>query len=469
MTVVLQERFAPSRPLRLGIRRRAPKGARCVAAGGRAPAKRAASLDTGKHLATTVREWRHHNLSEQDVWRGKVALHRQLTSTYNSIWQEKERLYADSPTPEHFAERAKWEKRWMRTRECQTEWVGYYADCCRGLTAPVAVPIGCNDRLCPLCCHHRAARARKRVRSMFDRLTHPALITLTIPSLRSIRKHDFTLFRQRVRKFIKHHDGWIVGGVYSLECTFNRQQRTWHIHVHVLADLSAPLPAKTEMADVAGQRMYRFTIIKRRLEFDWLRLWRASWGKRCRSNAVENARAGEEYTFAEWMRLCRVNRLRDKKHGVWQVRDDLTPQQLQLCFEWNQENRMVVDVKPVTDREGAAFEVLKYITKSAAFSDLPEAVEPFHNAVKGARLIQTFGSWYGVKLDDAPPDANKPADWGEMHCSCGQDCWKRLGVFNRSDVEMEASGRWRLRRPVDWKSPGTVPRPTIRALDVRQE
>jgi hypothetical protein len=46
--------------------------------------------------------------------------------------------------------------------------------------------------------------------------------------------------------------------------------------------------------------------------------------------------------------------------------------------------------------------------------------------------------------------------------------WKRLGVFARRDVEMDEGGRWHLRRPHDWKSPGTVPRPTIRALDVRE-
>lgn len=465
---IMQERFAPSRPLRLGTRRRAPKGARCVAAGGRAPAKRAASLDTGKHLATTVREWSRQQLTEHDVYRSKIALHRQLTDTYHRIWQEKELRNAENPTPENFAARAKWEKRWMRTRECQTEWVGYYADCCRGFTAPVAVPIGCNDRLCPLCCRHRAARARKRIRTMFDRLSHPALITLTIPNLRTIRKHNFTLFRQRVRQFIKQHAGWIVGGVYSLECTYNRRDGTWHIHVHVLADLSAPLPPKSDLVDVASQRIYRFTAIKRRMEFDWLRLWRAGWGKRCRCDASAQRRAGDEYAFEEWMRQCHAHRLKDKKHGVWGPREDLTPQQLQLCFEWNQENRIVVDIKPVIDREGAALEVLKYITKSAAFSDLPEAVEPFQDAVKGARLIQTFGSWYGVKLDEAP-DANRLSDWGEMHCSCGLDAWKRLGVFSRKDVEMESSGRWRLRRPHDWKSPGTVPRPTIRALDVREE
>ena len=88
--------------------------------------------------------------------------------------------------------------------------------------------------------------------------------------------------------------------------------------------------------------------------------------------------------------------------------------------EWNRENRRVIDLRSVTDREGAVHEVLKYLTKVADFSDLPEAVEPFMNAVKGSRLIQTFGTWYGVNLDtDVEFDPEHFEDWGEMKCACG--------------------------------------------------
>src|SRR5580658_4886741 len=92
----------------------------------------------------------------------------------------------------------------------------------------------------------------------------------------------------------------------------------------------------------------------------------------------------------------------------------------ELRTVWNRERRRVIDLRPVTDRGGAAFEVLKYLTKVADFSDVPEAVEVFANAVKGARLIQTFGTWYGAKLDTSTDfDPEKFEDWGEMKCACG--------------------------------------------------
>jgi hypothetical protein len=417
----------------------------------------------------------HDTSTCRDVHREKAALHRQLLGSYHAIWQRyarEEDAASCAGEAEAAAEaqkaRAAWEKRWMRVNDCQTEWVGYYADCCKGFTAPMAVPIGCNDRLCPLCCHHRSERARKRIRTMFDRLTHPALITLTIPNVKTIRKHSYTLFRQRVRRFIAQHKGWIQGGVYSLETTYNRRDKSWHIHVHVLADLATSLPPKTEKAELAGRRVCKFTAIKMRLEFDWLRLWHpAKWGRKVRTDASAMKREGDAYEFNEWARLCHMMRRKEYRGGAWKERTDISAEQLQLCFEWNQQNRMVVDLKPVTDREGAAFEVLKYITKVAAFSDIPEAVEPFCNAVRGARLIQTFGTWYGVKLDE-PADAAHVHDWDGFTCTCGQNVWKRLGLFHRKDVEMQPGGRYQLRRPHDWKSSGTIARPTIRALDVRE-
>jgi hypothetical protein len=461
----MQERLPLSRPTRLGTRRRRPRqaDAQLSPRGGHERAKRAHSLDTEKYLATTdakvsVREWARTEATEYEKYREKLALHRQLSRSVYSIWQRYAREGNDKLA-------AKWEKQWLQLHDCQAEWIGYRADCCKGFTAPVAIPIGCNHRLCPLCCYRRAEKARKRVRTMFDRLTHPALITLTIPNKTSIRKHDYTLFRQRVRKFIAQHKSWIKGGVYSLETTYNRQQKTWHIHVHILADLCAPLPSKQEKLELAGQQVFAFTAIKQRIEFDWLRLWTGRrWGVRPRSDASRDAIAGDIYEFTEWVKLTRRMKTREWVGNGWRDLSGVTPEEMQIRKQWNAENRRVIDLKPVTDREGAAFEVLKYITKVAAFSDLPEAIEPFCDAVKGARLIQTFGSWYGVKLE---VDANEP-DWSELKCCCGINAWKRLGVFYRRDVEMDSTGRWRLRRPHDHNSPGTVPRPKIRALDTRE-
>ena len=463
--VAMQVRHAPSRPMRLGTRRRrAPKASVALPEAGASRRAAAPSLDTEKQLATTVHEWNVINQSEGEIRAEQVALHRQLNGTVHKIWQ-------GHAAAGNTAEALKWEKQWFRLHNCQTEWIGYRAECCQGFTQPVAVPIGCNHRLCPLCAWHRSRVARTRIKTMFDRLTHPVLITLTIPNKDTIHKHDYTLFRQRVRQFIAQHKEWIKGGVYSLETTYNRAEKTWHIHAHILADVTASLPSKQDKIDLAGQRVFAFTAIKLKLEFDWMRIWTKGWGKKSK-DADQMHLAGDTYIFEEWVKEGREMRVREwqgGRGGGYAPIAGLTSEEQAARTAWNAKNRRVLDVRPVLDRDGAAREVLKYITKVADFSDLPEAVEAFCNAVKGARLIQTFGSWYGVKLD-TPPDPEQPNDWSEMKCTCGLNIWERMpGVFSRDRVEMEATGRWLIKRPLDHRCRGNIARPTIRALDNLQE
>lgn len=461
----MQERAAPSRPSRLGTRRRKPhRSAQEPAAAGasRSAARRAPSLDTDKQIQTTVRDWMNAQETDASLYRRQIGLHTELLGTYHKLWQ-------DYQAKGNHEEAVKWERRWLRLYNCRNEWIGYRAECCKSQTQPIAVPIGCNDRLCPLCAWDRSRVARKRIKTLFDRLTHPALITLTVPNKTSIRKHDYTLFRQRVRSLLKQRAGWIKGGVYSMETTYNRAEKTWHIHAHILADLDAPLPSKADKVKLAGRNMYAFTAIKRRLEFDWLRLWTGKAGKPG-SDPERNRmrRAAVDDEFEKWLTACDENRIREWAPGGFRPIAGLSANEIRRRTEWNTNNRRVVDIRPVTDRERAAFEVLKYITKVADFGDLSEAVEPFANAVKGARLIQTFGTWYGVKLD-APPGTQYPEDWGELKCACGCNEWRRMGVFYRRDVQMDSQGRWRLTHIHNHNSAGTVPRPTIRALDEREE
>lgn len=467
----MQERVAPSRPACLGTRRRRPPRATLEAAGAsRSPERRAHSLDTDKQVQTTdrtrrnremsVREWGETFETPVSLYRRQVGFHGQLLATYHRLWQ-------DWATKGDDAQAVLWEKKWLRLYNCRNEWVGYRADCCQSMTQPVAVPIGCNDRLCPLCAWDRSRIARKRIKTLFDKLTHPVMITLTVPNKTSIRKHDFTLFRQRVRQLIAQHKAWIKGGVYSLETTYNRVEKTWHIHTHILADVSAALPAKTEKITLADQRVCKFTAMKLQLEFDWLRLWTAKRGKKDKTG--DRMRGfDDEFEFNQWVREGRANRLKEWRGAGYVPVEGLSASEIQHRTEWNRENRRVVDLRPVTDREKVAYEVLKYITKVADFGDLPEAVEPFANAVKGARLIQTFGTWYGVKLD-TPTDASNPDEWTPMHCACGLNIWKRNGVFARRDVDLCSDGVFRLKLTFDHNSRGTFPRPTIRALDEREE
>lgn len=478
----MQERTAPSRPSRLGTRRRAPK-----AGASRSAERRAPSLDTDKYLQTSCREWLESTLSEGEVYRRQFALHGQLLGTYHKLWQDHA---ADARRNEvdglekqaewHGKQAIKWEKRWLRVYNCRNEWVGYRADCCKGETRPLAVPAGCNDRLCPLCAWDRSRIARKRIKTMFSRLTHPALITLTVPNIPNvatlnpttgamedaISKHTFNFFREQIRKFLAQQKGWIAGGVYAIETTYNRAEKSWHIHTHILADLSAPLPEKADRVDLAGRRVMAFRALKWRLEFDWMRIVTGGWGKSKRKSKDPMVRAGDEFIFSEWIRELRNNELKQRTPNGYRPISGLSASEIERRTEWNRANRRIVDVRPVTDREKVAYEVLKYITKVSDFGDLPEAVEPFANAVKGARLIQTFGSWYGVKLDTPPEESER---FSQYQCACGDNHWKRIGVFYRRDVEMDEQGRFWLTLIHDWNSAGTVPRPTIRALDVREE
>jgi hypothetical protein len=455
----MEERVAPSRPYRLGTHRRRLQPIAANQPVGASRREAAHSLDTEKQLATSVREWRDSLRTEGEIRAEQVSLQRQLNSTVHKIWQ-------DHAAAGHLEQSLQWEKQWFKLHNCQSEWIGYRAACCEGRTRTIAVPIGCNHRLCPLCAWHRSQRARVRIKTMFDRLKHPVFITLTVPNKDSIRKHDYTLFRQRIRQFIAQHKNWILGGVYSLETTYNRTEKTWHLHAHILADVTSSLPSKKDKTTLADQRVYAFTAIKLKLEFDWMRLWGTAWGKKPRKDAHEH---GERYNFEEWVKAGREMRLKEWRNGGYQLISGLPLAEQAARSRWNVENRRLVDVRPVVNRDKAACEVLKYITKVADFCDLPEAVEPFCNAVKGARLIQTFGSWYGIQLDTVF-DPEHMNDWGEMKCTCGLNHWERMGVFSRGDVESDETGRWHLKRTFDnHRCRGTVPRPTIRALNAPVE
>lgn len=446
----------------------------------------------------------------------KWSLKKQLTASVHQIWQSKanaapdgafERWFADldaqkeARAGESDATRAVrlaawkranklagkegealyWFRQYEQLRNCQAQWIGYRAACCGPKTRPLAVPIGCGHRLCPLCSARRAQEAKKRIRSTFDLLTHPVLMTLTTPNQITICKQDFTLFRKRTRTFLKQHkwnratesvpeSGWIKGGIYALETTYNRAEKSWHIHCHILADLASPLPSKMARTLLAGSRVYSFTAIKLRLEFDWLRLTSSAWGKKPRKDADPMKKNGEIFNFEQWVSLGREMHLREWRDGGYKPVEGISERERAARTEWNRENRRVVDVRPVTDRDGAANEVLKYLTKVANFSDLPDAVEPFMNAVRSARLIQKFGTWYGAKIDPATEfDPEHFENWREMKCTCGLNAWECMGVFYRDDVEMDSSGRWHLKRTIEHTCRGTVPRPKIRALEAAPE
>ena len=199
--VEMELRVSPSRPYRLGTRRRRPRPA--VAALPEAGASRsgrkpgAHSLDTEKYLETsvekrgggsviavplTVRAWAAGERTEEDLRIEQWSLKKQLTSTVYQIWQDKAHAAADGAEARWFnareaewklrdgendtarclrvkawekankltgktADALKWFKQYEQLTNCQAQWIGYRAACCGASTRPVAVPIGCGHRL----------------------------------------------------------------------------------------------------------------------------------------------------------------------------------------------------------------------------------------------------------------------------------------------------------------------------------
>ena len=103
----------------------------------------------------------------------------------------------------------------------------------------------------------------------------------------------------------------------------------------------------------------RFRNLKRRLEYSWLRITSADARRKYRGN---------EKSFREWMADSQ-----DRPPGC----------------DWNKANRRVLDIRRVKQTgDGAVYEVVKYISKSNRFLDIPEAVAGFLSAARGVRVIQ---------------------------------------------------------------------------------
>jgi len=526
--LTMVERQAPSRPSRLGTRRRRAHSARVSPEAGasRSRTLRAPSLDTRKQLATTAANWLKDQETPRDRSKQRERLWLQLKDTVYQIWQdsadllrtlpndgaefqwwadyegERAKLKADEnpaydawlqkyvekhglPTcPEAYlhslymtewkkknkpvgrcAHVLRWEKQYFQLLHCQGEWIGYRAECCSDQTRAIAVPIGCNHRLCPLCSWHRSEKAQRKTKTLFSRLEHPQFITLTTPNLKRISKRTYEHFRKRVRQFLAQHSEF-DGGIYAIETTYNRTEKSWHVHAHAMVNAPYSLPSVKQRVVFAGRNMPAFTLMKLALEYDWTRIWVKELPKLPRKNAAPNVLDGERYEFESWVLAGFENALKERRGGEMQDIQGLSELEIQRRTQWNKKFRRVMWIKSVDDRERAAKEVLKYITKSADFCDLPQCVEAFYDATKGARMVQTFGTWYGVNFD--APEAFLPdhmENWGKMECQCGLNHWTRIGTFHWKDVQTDEDGRSYLKRSMGHNTRGTVARPTIRALD----
>jgi hypothetical protein len=120
-------------------------------------------------------------------------------------------------------------------RNCGTEFHAFKTDCC-GDT--FAIPHSCNHRLCPLCMRRRSAELADRVKAYISRMRRPKFISLTIENVKYIDKEYFTWVRKCFTK-LRHRKIFdkCLGGVYTIETTYNGDARTWHVHLHIVVDI----------------------------------------------------------------------------------------------------------------------------------------------------------------------------------------------------------------------------------------
>jgi hypothetical protein len=380
------------------------------------------SLDSFNHLATsennergeTFAVWLKRNSDARDQRRRLCFIHTQLLESLKGAALVERYLHQESAIEGATRGTSAWQKaaqeggrrRWSawkdfeRVAKCQTEFIGFRPTCCGGRS--VAVPIGCNHRLCPLCSAHRAEHYRERIRALFaSGIQNPQLLTLTVPNVGRLSRRTIPTLRRGLKAFLKENKALLMGGVYSIEITRNREAKTWHPHIHALVDVNDTRRFLPER---------QFLERKWRLEFSWFCITQGP--------KIAGKRHWRASDYEEW-----VSGVDPVKRGENYIRLG---------------QRRTVHLKPCTADKKAAYEVLKYITKAAHFVDDPRAVAEFLRAVKGVRVIQTFGSCYGFKLEEKPVETI-------LVCECGENKFERVGVLGLGMTKMSPEGKWYIR------------------------
>jgi hypothetical protein len=88
----------------------------------------------------------------------------------------------------------------------------------------------------------------------------------------------------------------------------------------------------------------------------------------------------------------------------------------------------------------AARELVKYITKASDLVGNPVAVEQFLDAVYGRRLLRTYGTFYGLKLEE------EAVGQDEVCPDCGTDEWVETSYIAPQQIAMDMKGVLRDKR-----------------------
>lgn len=102
----------------------------------------------------------------------------------------------------------------------------------------IAFPYSCGHRLCPVCMRRRSGFLGERIRDILSKMSHPVHIVLTVKNVKHIDKAYFSWLRGCFTK-LRHRRLFekVRGGGYTIETTYNSEAKTWHVHLHILADV----------------------------------------------------------------------------------------------------------------------------------------------------------------------------------------------------------------------------------------
>lgn len=415
------------------------------------------SLVNCNHLATTDTKVPEETLDErlkrkQEIVRRRVSQTRLCNELLASL-----RIVASRNMQEALKGREEWKRKsgskWSPARDirrlepCQTEFIGQKPTCCH--SRAIAVPIGCNHRLCARCNAGRLEKYREKARSLLKAMVYPTFLTLTVPNTGKLTPETYREIRAFWKVLCRTHKSLLEGGVYSIETTYNRRDGTWHPHIHVIFD--SPCPTR-------GLKRKVFLTMKRSLEFSWLRITSPEAKRLYGRNEYGRWLAdGEKHSsdldwklwkqgYPEFHYLGREERKRLRNEFNQQWRSE-HPEET----AWNQQYRRVIDIRPVVENPrlgerslaGAVYELLKYISKTNRFLDVPDAVEGYLRAVRGVRMIQSFGKLYRFKFEDDPEP--------HLRCECGQNNFQNIGFFSMYDTEMDENGHWFVKQSCEHK------------------
>jgi len=107
------------------------------------------------------------------------------------------------------------------------------------------VPYHCDSPFCPNCANRKARPLRKKLAVQIQQSKYDYWhLTITVENWPTLTRKALS---KLIGQFAKLRDTtiwqeWVLGGLYSLETTFNASQQTWHPHFHVLIETPKRLP-----------------------------------------------------------------------------------------------------------------------------------------------------------------------------------------------------------------------------------